>query len=397
MQQRIKIKRLDWLLIIGAVIAPMTGLRVWKIGPAEVLCFVWVLGNISIKKKIVIDDYTRFFSVFLVSMFFGTIICTFVAPTELSLRNGWATWIYLSTVACVLYTSLLKNDREYNIRVFDIICYFAAIWYLFLYYYSRTVSRSFFGAPLWFHYRFSGGGTNPHQVAVLLCGIAFWFTYQIINKKAILINSVFLCVAVFLERKTLSSTGTAALFLGAAFLIEIYTFTHVRNSRTRYLLMVLEFLITIFVVVLLKGLIYRVLYEWVSEDKNGLGRFYIWASFKNMFMKSPVFGLGPGTHALSGAGNRIEFHNSYLEIYAATGAIGFVAFVVFSFRLCKDYIKGDKYLLPIMITLYGYSMAGFACRRLAYWVILTFSVVIAKQKREIDILKIYNQNHNPCC
>ena len=38
-----KIRTWDWLLILGLTIAPMTGLRIWKIGPAEVLTFIWCL------------------------------------------------------------------------------------------------------------------------------------------------------------------------------------------------------------------------------------------------------------------------------------------------------------------------------------------------------------------
>ena len=31
----------DWILLIGLSLAPMTGLRIWKIGPSEVLCLLW--------------------------------------------------------------------------------------------------------------------------------------------------------------------------------------------------------------------------------------------------------------------------------------------------------------------------------------------------------------------
>ena len=44
------IERWDWILIIGAILSPMTGLRIAKVGPAEFLCFVWALRNIHIKR-----------------------------------------------------------------------------------------------------------------------------------------------------------------------------------------------------------------------------------------------------------------------------------------------------------------------------------------------------------
>ena len=42
-----KIRTWDWLLILGLTIAPMTGLRIWKIGPAEVLTFIWCAVNVA--------------------------------------------------------------------------------------------------------------------------------------------------------------------------------------------------------------------------------------------------------------------------------------------------------------------------------------------------------------
>ena len=39
--KKIKLPFIDYFLIIGIVLAPMTGLRIWKIGPGEVLCLFW--------------------------------------------------------------------------------------------------------------------------------------------------------------------------------------------------------------------------------------------------------------------------------------------------------------------------------------------------------------------
>ena len=125
--------------------------------------------------------------------------------------------------------------------------------------------------------------------------------------------------------------------------------------------------------------------RWLEDDSNGVGRLEIFSSFGESFMRSPLFGLGPGTHANGGS---IEFHNTYLEVLVATGVVGFVFFVVYTVRCIKKMWKADWTTIPIIVSLYAYSLAGFAMRRLAYWgvLILTMSVVngILRESRAYD-------------
>ena len=379
MNQRIKIRQWDWLLVIGVTLAPMTGLRIAKVGPAELLCFIWALRYISFK-SIEIDELKKFFIPYLLSMLIGTLICIAVSPAELTV-SGWATWLYLAFIACTVYRRIQVNSVAYNEFVFDKICIFSACWYGFLYVFSRTVSRSFLGAPLWYYDRYSGGGTNPHQVAVLLCVIAFWFARQLFSREKKIKYAILFILAVFLETESKSSTGLASIFLGLFTIAIILTVLKVNNSRARTAIIFIEVTIGLLIAVIFRNIIYSMVYEWVASDSNGLGRFYIWSSFKQMFVKSPIFGLGPGMHAISYSGMK-EFHNSYLEIYAASGIVGFIPFLIFSGRLVAKIMKGNILLLPIMVSVYVYSMAGFAFRRLAFWIPIAFIAAIAKQRCE---------------
>lgn len=376
MNQRIKIRQWDWLLVIGAMLAPMTGLRIAKVGPAELLCFAWAIRYINFK-KFKFDDFRTFFVPYLLGMLIGTVICLIVAPAELT-KSGWATWVYLAFIACTVYKRIQSNTVDYNEFVFDKICVLSACWYGFLYIYSRTVSRRFLGAPLWYSIRYSGGGTNPHQVAVLLCVIAFWFARQLFKGNKPIKNALLFILAVFLETKSKSSTGLASIFLGVFSIVVILTILHVNNKKVRNIIISVEVSFGLLIAIIFHNIIYDMVYEWVASDSNGLGRFYIWSSFKQMFVKSPIFGLGPGLHAISYSGMK-EFHNSYLEIYAAAGIIGFTTLVVFTGKMIKKIIKGDILLLPIMVCVYVYSMAGFAFRRLAFWIPMAFIATIAKQ------------------
>ena len=392
--KELQIKKWDWLLIFGAVLAPMTGFRIWKIGPAELLCFFWSLKYINLK-KIKLNFLSKYFLIFFFSMVIGTLICLVINPKE-CVVDQLLTWIFLIIISCTLYEQLLKNNIDYNVKLFDSICKISTIWYSFLYVYSLTISKSLFGVPIWYsNIRFAGCGTNPHQVAVLTCGIACWYLYRFFETREI-INVPLFIFTVFLLSETKSSTGKAAIVLACLVYFTITFLLIVPTKRKKIAITSVFVMVFALSIVFFWDKLYEMSYEWVSEDANGLGRFNIWSSFANCIIKSPIFGLGPGIHAKSGT---IEFHNSYLEIFAATGIVGFGAFIVFTIMTAKKIVNGNVKLLPVMIALYGYSMAGFACRRLVYWVVLIFIIVICEktdittENKKSDLLQsIINDN-----
>ena len=251
-----RIKQWDWLLIIGSVIAPMTGLRITKVGPAEMLCFIWAIRYLSPSMNR--NAFTKFFTVFLSAMLIGTLVGLAVAPDELS-RNGWFTWLYLSYIACTLFSVISKNDLLYNEKIFDLICRLSVVWCLFLYIYSITVKNSFLGAPLWYYSRFTGGGTNPHQIAVMFCGISFWFLRQIVRGKNHIGNVIFFLVTVFLVYKTESETGYVAIFIGLLTFVFVYTISNIHDRRRRAVLIAIEIMATIILLILYNNHLYRML------------------------------------------------------------------------------------------------------------------------------------------
>ena len=55
----------------------------------------------------------------------------------------------------------------------------------------------------------------------------------------------------------------------------------------------------------------------------------------------------------------MEFHNTYLEILAMTGVVGFFIFAKFSLRIYRV-LKSDYTLYLIVLPLYAYGLAGFS-------------------------------------
>ena len=374
-----KFKLFDLLLIVGLTLAPMTGFRVWRVGPAEVMCLLWGIRPLM-KRRIHWSDTLRFFVLFLVTLGLGAICGSIIAPKELSIP-GLLTWLYLAIIAVGLYEGLSQKNLAYTEKLLRAFSVTAILWYMFLYFYGRFVSRSFLGAPLWYYSRYSGGGTNPHQVAVMLCGLCFVFTRQILNRRKILLNLLFIAMSVFLLFKTDSSTGIMALFAG--FLVSLYFYLINISPRNKVPVAVVMTLILLLVGLLAYSFLFDRFMSWVSSDSNGIGRLEIFSSFPATFAKSPIFGLGPGTH---GVGGTIEFHSTYLEIAAASGLVGFTVFVIYTVRIFKLTLRSDWRLLVILISMYTYGLAGFALRRLVYWGILAFVLVIAEKRLQIQQL-----------
>lgn len=371
---RIRLRLADWLLIIGLSFAPMTGLRIWKVGPAEVLCLLWGF-RFMLKLKFRMTDLLKFFIGFIGCMLLGSIVGYFVARSELR-PSGLLTWMYLAFIAVSMEIGLSKNSVDYNEKLLNTFATCAVLLQLILYFYSKNISTTFLGAPLWYHgVRYTGGGTNPHQVAVLLCAVMFVFARNIIAKRRIIISIAMIAGAVFLLKETDSSTGILSIALG--FLVLIFLrISNISSTKKRFQMLALTTLIIGLILLLTYSRIYTYVMNWIEDDANGMGRLSIFSSFGNAFRKDPVFGLGPGVH---GADGKIEFHNTYLEIFAAAGTVGFIFFFIYTIRCIKKLWDADWTLIPILVSIYAYGVAGFAMRRLAYWSVMIFISVIASQ------------------
>lgn len=377
---RVRIKAWDYLLIIGFCFAPMTGFRTGKVGPGEVLCLIWCMKQ-AISFKVSVSETSKFFLGFVIAIIFGTICGTFITPDETKISRI-TTWLYLGLIAIFVYDSLLNNTYEYNEKLFFVMAAAAVIWQYFLYQYSMNVSRTFWGSPLWYaNKRYSGGGTNPHQVAVMLCGLQFVFLRRIVMKKTVLPSILLAWACYYIMRKTEAATGMVAIVLGALSFLYLWA---AGRSRWRGQILVILSLLLIALVVIFFDKIYQFVIDWIHEDRNGQGRLNLISEMGRVFPKSPIFGLGLGMHANNG--RQIEFHNTYLEILAATGIFGTSIFALYTARIIKKLFNADSMLIPTVVAIYAYGTAGFAMRRLVYWIILCFVLAVAQTKKRDELI-----------
>lgn len=375
------IKLWDYILIVAACFAPMTGWRVWRIGPAEVICSIWCLKHLF-RFKIRATLPLIFFAGFIGSMLVGSVFGYYIAPSQLRTKQFY-TWFYFALIAISIYRSLVENSAAYNAKLLNVIAFSITIWQLMLYYYSIYVDRSFFGAQLWYSLgRYSGGGTNPHQVALALSCVLFVFLWRFLHRRTLILSLLFAYAALFLMLKTDSSTGKAAIVLGIIVLLYLLAINASKNKLLIASLLTIGLLLAFF---FFRDKIYSSVMDWISEDKNGTGRLDIFSSFGRVFAKSPLFGLGPGIHGRDGA---IEFHNTYLEVAIASGVVGFSFFASFTVIMFKRIYEADWRLIPIIVALYAYGLGGFAMRRLVYWILSMVILALADsilREREFNL------------
>lgn len=375
-----KIKKWDWLLIISLVLAPMTELRIWKIGPAELLIFIWSIKHISLFMKSNIKNHMlsfwiAFLSIIVVSSIYGEIF--FSQQTS---PIGILTYLFFAYISSVIFLVFIENDNLYIKKVLINSMFLYLFVYGGFFLISLTGSQSVFGINLWYGtYRFSPGAHNPHQIAMPLLAMSFVALMFFIRSNGFLKKTLYLVVTVALwlvGNQTNSDTyhfATVFSILGLLLLFVVYMNRSKKEKIVVSLLLIGG--VTALMLIFLNP-ITRYFMDWIYSDPNGPGRIRIFMSIFDTLSKNPLIGLGPGVHALNGA---IEYHNTYLEIIAMSGLLGFILFVIFTIKSVK-LIKYDYVLILLLLPLYSYGFAGFAFRRLVYWII--FTLVISLQKAE---------------
>lgn len=383
----------DLLLVVGVVMAPMTGLRIGKIGPAEVVIALWALlhlmpsskarepGRSTSQELRLLHPIGLFWLVFLTASTIGTIIGANYYP-EQSIPSGLITWVYLAAVSLGLYEGLRAKSREQVDEILRLVAIIGTVVYSILYIYSVTVSTTILGMPLWYGgtARFSGGGTNPHQLAVLIAAVTFIHIRALKPGNALrnALHATLLVATLFLGSATESATLTISLAIGSATGILTLALDQIQDWRNR----LVGLLLVASALILSARAVVDVSKWYIESDPNGPGRLDLLASVGDTFSSSPAFGLGPGVHSTGGVLEYVEYHNSYIEILAMSGIVGLSSYV-FIHALLISRVLQDPWLLSTVASLMAYGMAGFSARRLVYWFFLV-SVFVLVEKRTVS-------------
>ena len=377
-----KLQAWDWILIIGITLSPMNRLRTWKVGPGELLCILWSLKYIWQLLTVTINNcLLRFWLVFLPVIVVGTAYGQLFFPKETE-PGALLTWVYFFFISVSIYTGMSTKSPEQIKKFLVILSTVVTLWYMFLYIYSKNVSRIFLGVNLWYwQVRYSGGGNNPHLLASLIAGVMFFNVYLLFDKGSVLKKILPLICTVFnliIALATKSSTLYISLVVTMVSFAVYRILTVIPGKRGKWVALSVMVIITSLFLGLTWTQLYEMIYAAISGDANGMGRLEIFKSIVVTLKKNWVFGLGPGTHGMDGT---IEYHNTYLEILAMGGVIGLGLFTAFSWRLYK-LIRPYRWMLFGVLPLYLYGMGGFTMRRLSSWAILAILIACADRSNE---------------
>lgn len=367
---------IEWLFITGVVLAPMTSWRVGKVGPAELCCLMAtvLIAYQNYDLKFPSNIIFEFWVLFLPIVLLGSLYC-YAFFREESDPKQLVTWVYFSIMSIYLYDWLEKTNSDIIESIGKRIIVLSVVWYTFMYMYHLTVGDTFLGATLMFGgVRFTGGGTNPHQLGLLMSTVAVMSAGSFLEAntwKDRLLFVISFIIANRLVYETQSSTAEMSIVIGL-FIVILYS-VHNRKLRLAIIFLLLA------IVTMFSSRFYNGFMNWVKSDSNGMGRFDIWSTYPITFDKSPFIGLGPGAHAMNGA---IEYHNTYIEILAMSGVLGLLVFLAFTAVIFYN-VKSNPISISLIISLYAFGLAGFGFRRLVYWTLLSYGLAIAERKSDL--------------
>jgi len=376
---------IDGLLILGIVFSPLTSLRIYKIGPAELLIFIWSIIIIfcSLRKKKEKSIFWGFWLRFMFLLFIGFLIAMLKDATN----SGWIldslTYLFFTSFIYALTIYCKNKGSNELIKILMKVFVISGIFYSFLYCYGTFINASFLGLDLWYgESRFTAGAMNPHQFAYLAGPMVFVGLFLIKNKKEGKVKTLLLIILIVLfllmSLATQSSTLIAVFFLQACVFIYLSAVTD-RNPKIRILkILIFTCILAIFMVTFYER-INNEFWSWVSSDENGLGRFELLAYAIESFNISPIFGLGPGGHVWTYDGI-MESHNTYMELLLNSGILGLLNYLILVISILAI-IKKDKYAVLIVTFFVFYGFGGYALRRPMLWFLVIFIVYIFLNKK----------------
>lgn len=371
-------RKVDLLLVAAVTLSPMNGLRLGKVGPAEILLLVWcIVAFLDAKGRLRAGGvglaWIGFFGLLIASTLHGMV----VTPDATRPAN-LAIWAFLGGTCVVVYGVVRGRTRRQAERLLSAVGAVSTLWFSGLYLYGTAFSPTFFGAPLWYSstLRFSGGADNPHQLAVLMAACVFinlrscYFAPGPGRRVWYLGLTV---LSVLLGYETSTSTLILAVAATGAVTLFYLLLDRVPSRSGRAAISVLAAMAVVGVIVLQSQRMISLAERFIDSDPNGRGRLTLWGSVNDILDHILFLGVGPGTHAAQG---QMEFHNSYLELAAMLGLPGAIlALVVMLLGLRR--LATHWTLLTITLPLFVYALPGFAFRRLSFWVIFALCLALS--------------------
>lgn len=228
--------------------------------------------------------------------------------------------------------------------------------------------------------------SSDPNISCVLLSIFMFFSFKDIKKYKFTFILNMICI--FL---TLSRGAIIAVIIG---LIINYLFKKASKKEKNMIKTILIFvLMTIILIILNKyGLLEMIFNRFDSSiSTGGSGRVELWTKAIDQFYRNPIFGVGINNLQIY-IGNTYV-HNTYLQVLAETGVVGFLTYILFLSNIGKLSInaykksKDNYYILGLTICLF---VQMFFLSILIQEVFFAFISIL--YKLSLDERKCYNEN-----
>jgi O-antigen ligase len=255
--------------------------------------------------------------------------------------------IYISIICFLLYA----NSSEEILKPIKYILYpylFLTIIVVF------TVPQARQGPIMW-----QGFTTNKNTlgqlgfISVILCYIIYKNEKTQLN-KILAIFFIFLSVVITVGSHSSTSLIVVLFLIGLGMLTSLDSlFAKIRIGKTISIITIGTFVIFILGVMILDPTLESSLPELFGKDTSFSGRTELWDYLLNIKQINPVLGSGygafwvPESERISGVYDIFLFlpgqaHNGYIDIFLATGYVGFIIMILILLNYFINYIRIKK-------------------------------------------------------
>jgi O-antigen ligase len=356
------------------------------LGPGEAILSVWILiASIRLwfSRSYLITPITRaiflFWTASFVCLTMGLLIGEFSGIASANFYYDAIAFL-LSFVFFILLSISIDLKKHLN-RIILFVISFSIVPLAILFAFPQFTP---FLNPWYGGIRFSGWSTNPNQVALLLSAVPFLALHLInqTNKNSLKIWYVLLIVG---SLRIGISTESDALLLGWAtggiliMVFNIYTlaykylFVESANQSLTAINKVALFIFLTCIMLLVAVLFYGQLRADVSSsyDKGaqGSGRVKVWINGAEAIFRSPLFGVGPGSHSgLQAPFLDFESHNTFIDWGGSAGIIGLIAFFALLAWIGWNAWRSKSFIpLSALISLIAFCSFHYVLRHPIFW------------------------------
>lgn len=377
------------LLAIGSVavlLSTATQFRIGRVGIGEVLGLCFLIISIF-KYKIPNTNGSRWFYfgflLWLSALCGGWFYSILFGLNDFDVFTEFLGVLYAPLLVFGLYILTLRNQNSLQTMIYIL----ALVPILLLIILKLS---DFHSIGIWFgaenddlpSTRYVGWSTNPNQIGIMLVSMPFLCIYGLLNSNRGLFKLYLLFAAIatlYLSKVVQSDTVFISYILCGFFVIyKLFGFA--------------RFIISLLLISIFAGLFFNfdfsiadIYNKGGSADANG--RFPIWSSFPALFIKSPVFGFGPGSFAgIDIPFQGWEFHCLPMDVASQSGIVGTVVLASFIYTSIKVSLKHGLFVSLVVLATLVEMLTHNTQRHPFFWLYLSFPFFCAAQNRTHSFL-----------